>query len=207
MTKNIPDDVFTNNILSNNDFILVKDPKHTDETYHYTIWSVNNIETIYDIDETFITELKNFVNKIKQINLFTNEKIYFSFPPTHNRIHLHIVPINYVSYRPINQLYYFDKIDQIYQNIQKIKYINQQKNLSIRLEAKFIVAVVVLGDLNKINQLTTIDANYTVVIRKAHNDEFIEDLINNHKFINVHIISTNMNNYYEMINYDKLIYI
>ena len=58
MTNYIPYDVFTNNILFDNIFILVIDPIH------------------------------------------------------------------------ISELYYFDEIYQIYQNIQKIKYVNEQKELS-----------------------------------------------------------------------------
>ena len=207
MIKNIPDDVFTTNIFANDNFILVIDPKHTNDSFHYTIWCINDIETIYDITEQYINNLQNFINLIKKMNLFTNEKIYFSFPPTYNRLHLHIVPKEYISYRPNDQLYYFDDIDQIYQNIQKIKYINQQKDLSRRLDSKFEIGVYIMNNLENINQINFSDIDYVIIIRKSHPDKYIEELINNHKLINVHIISANMNNYYEMIKYDKLIYI
>jgi hypothetical protein len=49
MTKNIPEDVFTNNILVNDNFILVKDPKHTNDSFHDTIWCTKNIDTGFNI--------------------------------------------------------------------------------------------------------------------------------------------------------------
>ena len=50
--------------------------------------------------------------------------MYFNYPPTHNRLHLHIVPDNYVSHRPLDNLYYINDIndiDGIYENIKKNK--------------------------------------------------------------------------------------
>ena len=65
MTKNIPDDVFTTNILANDNFILVIYPKHTNNSFHYTLWCIDDICTIYDLTEKYIIDLKCFISQIK----------------------------------------------------------------------------------------------------------------------------------------------
>ena len=39
--KRIPYDIFINFIYKDENYILVKDPKHTDNVFHYTIWCLN----------------------------------------------------------------------------------------------------------------------------------------------------------------------
>jgi hypothetical protein len=108
--KGIPNDVFINYLEKNEQFILVKDPKHTDSCYHYTIWSINEIKDIFEITQQTITKLDEFINKMQIKKYFKDEKMFFTYPPTHDRLHLHIVPYNYVSYRPINEIYCYKDI-------------------------------------------------------------------------------------------------
>lgn len=115
--KGLPEDVLINYIFKDDNYVLVKDPKHNDTMFHFTIWSLK--ENMNDINDLTIEEIKfldNFIKKIKLLNLFSNEKIYFTYPPTHNRLHLHILPKNYVSYRPLNELFLYKDIYNILNN-------------------------------------------------------------------------------------------
>lgn len=112
--KGIPDDVFINYIYKDDNYVLVKDPKHNDNTFHFTIWSLKeNMNDINDLTQDEIKYLDNFIKKIKLLNLFSNEKMYFTYPPTHNRLHLHILPKYYVSYRPLKELFSYEETYKI----------------------------------------------------------------------------------------------
>ena len=129
--------------------------------------------------------------------------MYFTYKPTHNRIHLHIVPNDYISYRPLSELYNYDYIDNIFENIKTIRYINNQIRLSIHLDLNFNVGVVKIENINNIQQLENIKydnkIDYIIVIRKKHTDDFIEHLIKNNKHINHHILVDNIFNNYEIM--------
>ena len=64
MLKNIPLDVFTNYLYKNSKFILVKDVKHTDNTFHYTIWFIKDIKNIYDLTPDIIIDLTAFIKEM-----------------------------------------------------------------------------------------------------------------------------------------------
>lgn len=49
MILGVPLDIYINYLYSNNNFILVKDPKHTLNDFHYTIWSKNNIKNFTEL--------------------------------------------------------------------------------------------------------------------------------------------------------------
>ncbi len=209
--RDIPFDVFDNNLFSDENYLIVKDPKHSNDCYHYTIWCKNKIINIIDLNSNEIENLKKFIYEIEKLNLYINEKKYFTYPPTRDRLHLHIVPKDYISYRPYNELYDFDEIDLIFKNIEFIKNINKQKENSIKLELRFNIGIIVLTNFNnleKINLIKEIECiNYIVIIRNKYEDIFVENLILNNKLINVHLISKNLNNYWELIKYDKLIFL
>ena len=109
MTKTIPSDIFKKYIYKDENVILVKDPKHSNDTFHYTIWDITGTENIKCITKKTINNIKECIWKvINNNNLFDINKIqtYFTYPPTHNRLHLHIVPDYYISYRPLEELYH-----------------------------------------------------------------------------------------------------
>ena len=113
MNKKIPEDVYYNYIYKNDKCILVKDPKHYDVLFHYTIWYLEDINNILCIRKEDIINIKAFLEEIKVLNLFDNEKKYFTYPPTHDILHLHIVPSNYISYRRSEELVSWDYIKDI----------------------------------------------------------------------------------------------
>jgi hypothetical protein len=208
MIKNIPPDIFTKYIYRNDNFILVEDPKHSIEMFHYTIWCVTDIQNISFIKKEDIIKLKGFIEKIKEMNLFdiNKTKTYFTYPPTHNRLHLHIVPEYYISYRPLEELYHFNEIEDIYENIQKINCVNRQKTNSISLQLKYKIGLIYLKNIKNINKINNIknksNIDCIIVIRKIIKNEFIENLINNYKIINYHIYIKHIFKYKKLINFD-----
>lgn len=204
--NNLPDDVITNNLFKNDLFAICVDPKHSEQSYHYTIWALNEIKDISEISENIIDRLDDFIKIIQEKNIFTGEKMYFTFPPTHKRFHLHIVPENYISYRPLDELYLYNK--DFKDNINKINKINKEKINANRLELRFNIGVIIISDINKIYILSEIkekqQLDYLVCIYKKY-ETLLNELLNNHKLINEHLISDNLNNYLFFIKYDFFI--
>lgn len=201
--NSFPLDVLENYLYKNDTFVICLDPKHTAETFHYTIWCFDDIKNITEINNNFIDKLDIFLNIIKEKNIYNNEKMYFTYPPTHNRLHLHIVPKKYISYRPLNELYLYN--DDFKDNIMKIIKINGEKYQANRLTLKFKIGIVIINNINNIAKLMVFkDANnldYIIAIRNKYS-EFLEHLVNNYKIINIHLITDNLNRYSSLINYD-----
>lgn len=200
--NNLPDDVITNNLFKNDLFAICVDPKHSEQSYHYTIWALNEIKDISEISENIIDRLDDFIKVIQEKNIFTGEKMYFTFPPTHKRLHLHIVPENYISYRPLDELYLYNK--DFKDNINKINKINKEKINADRLDVRFNIGIIIINDINKINVLSEIkekqQLDYLVCIYKKY-ETLLNELLNNHKLINEYLISDNLNNYLFFIKY------
>jgi hypothetical protein len=205
--KDQPTDIFSNNITKNEKLILVKDPKHTKSCYHYTIWLIDkNIKNILYLKDNHINDIKSFIGHIKTKKLFDNEKMYFTYPPSHCGFHVHILPKTYISHRHKEEIYYFEEVSRNFDNIEKINKINSQKKTADRLESKFKIGLLIINNMNKIHNIKTIihdnNIDFVVVIRKRHSSAFIEELIENYKFINVHIHTEKLYLYQNMINYD-----
>jgi hypothetical protein len=211
--KDIPSDVFENYIEKSEHFILVKDPKHNNNTFHYTIWSIEDIKDIFELTMEIITKLDQFINKIKNLNYYKDEKMYFTYPPTHSRVHLHIVPNNYISYRSPNDLYNYADIHTILTNITTINTINHNKSLSTKYNLLYDIGVVVVKKNNiELDDIIKIDTfrnennlHFIIVIRNKCDNELIEHLVTNYKFIDKQIISNN--SYEKAITHDKIIFI
>lgn len=206
MLPGLPDDVLTDFIYKDDNFALVKDPKHNKINFHYTIWSLKNIKDITEINSNIISLLEIFLEKIYFLNLFDNQVEYFTFPPTHSCLHMHIVPKKYQSHRPTEELYYWNNIKKTYEDLKIIDSINNQKRNAIKLELKFDIGLIYLNNLENIIKIDKIrkeyKLDYILVIRKKHKDKFIDNLIYNYKFINETLITSN--NYKNMIQYDNI---
>ena len=204
--KSLPLDVITNNLYKNHHFAICIDPKHTIKNYHYTIWCLEDIEDITKITEDIIDKLDNFIRIIQEQNFYDNEKMYFCYPPVFKRLHLHIVNNDYISYRPLNEVYIYNNVFK--DNLYKINKINKEKVDANRLELRFNIGIIILSDINKITTLAEIkqkqQLDYIICIRRDH-EGLINNLLTNHKLIDEHLISNNLNNYSFFIKYNFLI--
>ena len=204
----LPQDAIDNNLYYDESFLICVDPKHTDKLFHYTIWCLRDIKDIRSITPDIIECLDRFIAILKTRHIYTGEKMYFTYPPTHNRLHLHIVPIEYISYRPIEELYIYD--DNFRDNILKIRDINREKAQADRLSLKFKIGAIELINVENIDKIHQFrqenEIDYLVVIRNTHPDKTIETLMNNYKYIDTHLISINLRQFSCILNYDlKLI--
>jgi hypothetical protein len=168
---------------------------------------------MFELTPEIIKHLDKFINKVKSKNYFKDEKMYFTYPPTHDRLHIHIVPNNYISYRPDAELYNYTDILTSLKSIDIINNINHDKQLSAKYELCYDVGVVVLKKANIVlDDLIKIEAfrheynlNFIIVIRNRFDNDLMEYLVTNYKFINEHIISDN--SFEKAITYDKMMYI
>ena len=204
----LPQDAIDNNLFKDETFLICVDPKHTEKSFHYTVWCLTDIKDITCITPEIIERLDRFIADVKTWHIYTGEKMYFTYPPTHNRLHLHIVPREYISYRPIEEIYIYD--DNFRDNILKIRDINSEKAQAERLSLKFKIGAIELinvENIDKIHQLRQEnEIDYLVVIRNRHQDKMIETLVNNYKYIDTHLISVNLKQFSCILNYDlKLI--
>ena len=60
--NNLPEDIITNNLFKNDLFAICVDPKHSEQSYHYTIWCLKDIEDISKITKNIIDKLDVFLN-------------------------------------------------------------------------------------------------------------------------------------------------
>ena len=90
--------------------------------------------------------------------------------------------------------------------MEQIENINNQKENADKLELKFKIGLIIIQNIYKINSIENIikkeELDYIVVIRDKIENDFIENLVNNYKFINIHIFSNKFDK--DLIKYDLL---
>lgn len=79
-------------LYQDNNYILVIDPKHNSENYHYTAWYKKDIRSLLELRKKDIFEIKYLIKNIKYSNLVPEDcEIYIHFPPNFWRLHIHFV--------------------------------------------------------------------------------------------------------------------
>ena len=115
--------------------------------------------------------------------------------------------------RKKDEIYEFNVITDIFQNIKIVNNSNSQKNNALKLELKFDIGLIILQNFDnliyKIKKIKKFkesnNLNYIIIKRSLHDDNLIEYLLNSCYFINKHIIG--IHNYEKMLKYDKIIFI
>jgi len=97
--KIIPSDVINSKcIFKDDNFFIVKDPKHKIESFHYTAWSKNtDLKSILDIQKKHIPMLRTIIKKFGHhfSTAACNYKVLIHFPPSFWRLHIHFVHPNH----------------------------------------------------------------------------------------------------------------
>ena len=96
----------------------------------------------------------------------------------------------------MNELYIYNNVFK--DNIYKINKINKEKVTANKLELRFNIGIIILSDINKITTLSEIkqkqQLDYIICIHREY-ECLINNLLTNHKLIDEHLISDNLNNY------------
>ena len=97
--KVIPSDVNnSSSIFKDDNFFIVKDPKHKIESFHYTAWSKHvELKSILDIQKKHIPMIRTIIKKfgLHFRTAACNYKVLIHFPPSFWRLHLHFVHPNH----------------------------------------------------------------------------------------------------------------
>ena len=107
-------------IFNNNKFLVVKDLKHTNSSYHYTAWIKKDIRCLIEINQDIINNIQEIQHHLLEKSIITKTHISFiHFPPQFWRLHVHFVQDNHIFEAPKHEIIKMDDI---------IKYYNKDNN-------------------------------------------------------------------------------
>ena len=107
-------------IFNNNTFLVVKDLKHTNSSYHYTAWIKKDIRSLIEINQDIINSIQEIQNHLLEKSIITKTHTAFvHFPPQFWRLHVHFVQDNHIFEAPKHEIIKMDDI---------IKYYNKDNN-------------------------------------------------------------------------------
>jgi len=94
--KIIPSDVTeSHGIFSDDCFITVIDPRHQNNSFHYTAWCKLDKRSILDLTLDDIPMLEKVRDKFCKYKHNEKFKTILHFPPSFWRLHLHFVALNH----------------------------------------------------------------------------------------------------------------
>lgn len=98
-------------IYENKLFILIKDKKYQEESYHYTAFIKEDIRSLIEINSDIINSILDIKNNLLERNLIQiNDIIFIHFPPSIWRLHIHFVDKNHKFIASDNEIFFLDKI-------------------------------------------------------------------------------------------------
>ena len=108
-------------------FIVLKDTKHTLESYHYTAWCKNDIKSLLEINKSLLENINKIKSKLIKDNIIKdNGKVFIHFPPSFWRLHIHFVDSEHEFIADEDQVFLLDYvINQI--NLNEDYFINNVK--------------------------------------------------------------------------------
>lgn len=123
-------------ILRNNKFMVLKDLKHTNTSYHYTAWIKEDIRSLIEMNQSIIDSIQEIRKYLLDQSIITDTHIAFiHFPPQFWRLHIHFVQDNHIFEAPDHEIIKVDDIIQYYQKdanyfIKHIRLLQPPKNKS-----------------------------------------------------------------------------
>ena len=102
-------------IFNNNTFLVVKDIKHTNSSYHYTAWIKKDIRSLIEINQDIINSIQEIQSHLLEKSIITKTHTAFvHFPPQFWRLHVHFVQDNHIFEAPEHEIIKVDDIIQYY---------------------------------------------------------------------------------------------
>ena len=112
-------------IYENKLFILIKDQKHNEESYHYTAFIKEDIKSLIEINLDIINSVLDIKSNLLERDFIkSNDIIFIHFPPSIWRLHIHFVDKNHKFTAPKYETFFLNEvIEKIYNaNFQQIGY-------------------------------------------------------------------------------------
>lgn len=98
-------------IYENKLFILIKDQKHKEESYHYTAFIKKDVKSLIEINTDITNSVLDIKNNLLERDLIQSDDIIFvHFPPSIWRLHIHFVDKNHKFIAPDYETFFLDEI-------------------------------------------------------------------------------------------------
>lgn len=98
-------------IYENKLFILIKDQKHKEESYHYTAFIKKDVKSLIEINTDITNSVLDIKNNLLERDLIQSDDIIFiHFPPSIWRLHIHFVDKNHKFAAPEYETFFLDEV-------------------------------------------------------------------------------------------------
>ena len=98
-------------VFENNNFIILKDKKHSIDSYHYTAWIKKDIRNLLEVNKNILDQINNIKNELENKNLINSDDfIFIHFPPSIWRLHIHFVEKNHIFEAPYYEIFFLNEI-------------------------------------------------------------------------------------------------
>lgn len=92
-------------------FRAIQDPKHQDNSYHYTAWIKNDVRSLVEVRPEMIEDLLVLKQQLMEKGLIRdNTIIYFHYPPDYWRLHAHFVESNHHFRAPRHEIFLLTEV-------------------------------------------------------------------------------------------------
>jgi hypothetical protein len=98
-------------LYENKLFILIKDIKHDEKSYHYTAFIKEDVRSLIEINYEIIDSILYMKNNLLEKNLIqTDDFIFIHFPPSIWRLHIHFVDKNHKFISSYHEIFFLDEV-------------------------------------------------------------------------------------------------
>ena len=102
-------------LYENRYFILLIDPKNTNNVFHYTAWCKENISSLKYLDFNIFLEILNLKKILIEKKIIKKDSLSFiHYPPNFYRLHIHFVGKNHIHNSPENHIFDLDYIKKLF---------------------------------------------------------------------------------------------
>lgn len=107
---NNPDETSESILYENKYFIVFKDLRHLDDSFHYTAWIKKDIRSLIEIDKDIIDQIIELRKSLIEKNIIKQHYAFIHFPPNYWRLHIHFVNKNHKFCAPKHEIFYIDDV-------------------------------------------------------------------------------------------------
>ena len=103
-------------IYRNDNWVVVQDPKHTQDQFHLTAWYLRDIRSILEITQAICQQFRELTQELQQHNLLVEGfQEFVHFPPNFWRLHVHFVGPNHQAEAPESEVFPVSEVVRYYQ--------------------------------------------------------------------------------------------